>query len=1235
MKKLFLLLLTAVALAALVQFGRPLLPHCWWSCKLVKSSPASAQDEMVVVSSAASPQVAYSLNHSRSALKVQISVASFETPAKAEGIGVQLGLATDKVVMLSEKDAKVTQTAQATQYEFSVPEGKLVSTKEDWDKLRMAIAVSWPGGPFGMPRQRETFLQGQGKAPHASLSSSPGDWQLLSLAEYERNMADRRSQIAFSFTQPVEGKATIVIEDEQGRRVRNLISGQPMRAGTHRIVWDGANDNGDILPPGKYQWRSLSHPGLKPQYVFSFCNAPGSNHGTFHAATSNASYVFLGTSVSEGGHEISQLEPDGKLVRGYIAPNGHGLQRVAIAADEQFLYAAYDGTGWGQKVDREKPDWKAENKITLFRFDLATGNIVDFSRTSRGATLSTYLVGPGSPDKAPDRIAMAGLVLYQGKLYLGDQSKNQILEIDPATGAIARTFPLANPIAIATGRDGLFAISGQRLVELDPAAGTVRREIATLEGKPGGLAVCREGKFYISDDQLHVVNILDKDGKTAGKIGKDGGITQGSADRAKMGGFGESTTEAEVKPGPYDPLRLHNPAGLTMGPDGHLWVTESNRWQPKRFAAYDPKTATMWKEFFGPTAYGASNCGFDPEDSTHWIGQGALFKLDFNAKTATPISILGGEEGRTYRFWRQDGRTFVIACGKITYIEELLPDNSLKPLAFLTDGHQYAYAHDWNTPKEFVEAFNRDYPDPKFHAPAQRYESGTRGRPNHGFGMLWVDKNGDGKVQTEEIEFSTAAENFAGSGWSHDFQDLTLRVPATVGGKSILVALRPEGWWPGGAPKYPAINDAVKAALPIDLPPGSNGVESTVDRFGNMVLNSSPMRAFSSDGRLLWTYPNRWSGVHGSHDAPLPTAGELQGALFFSGVAPLDDQSDVTLLNGNHGRAFVITTDGLYVDEMFPDCRLMTNPQAGGIGILGGECFGGTFGRSKTDGNFYFQGGGIEYRIYRVDGLREIVRAKGALSVTSEQMVAAERNKTRVLAAAAPLRSARIPFAKTAPAVDEKPGEWALDPAAQWSSNGQFPVTVKAAHDGKMLYLSYLVKDASPWVNNGKDWQLLFKTGDSVDLQIGTDPKANPKRSGPVPGDLRLLIAPFQGGNIAVLYRHRLPGATDSVVFQCPWRSEKVDSVRKLDSAKIAVTRSGDSYLVKAAVPLSELGLDNAALGKLLRCDFGVIYGDAEGTTNIFRNYWANHATGLVNDVPGEIMLTPNLWGDATLEVAP
>jgi hypothetical protein len=85
--------------------------------------------------------------------------------------------------------------------------------------------------------------------------------------------------------------------------------------------------------------------------------------------------------------------------------------------------------------------------------------------------------------------------------------------------------------------------------------------------------------------------------------------------------------------------------------------------------------------------------------------------------------------------------------------------------------------------------------------------------------------------------------------------------------------------------------------------------------------------------------------------------------------------------------------------------------------------------------------------------------------------------------------------------------------------------------------------------------------------------------------------------------------------------------VRRLDSVKIVVTRDSGRYRIKASVPLSELRLDSAA-GVQLRGDFGVIYGDAAGTVNVFRNYWSNPATGLVNDVPGEILLTPALWGD-------
>jgi len=190
---------------------------------------------------------------------------------------------------------------------------------------------------------------------------------------------------------------------------------------------------------------------------------------------------------------------------------------------------------------------------------------------------------------------------------------------------------------------------------------------------------------------------------------------------------------------------------------------------------------------------------------------------------------------------------------------------------------------------------------------------------------------------------------------------------------------------------------------------------------------------------------------------------------------------------------------------------------------------------------------------------------------------------------------------------------------------------VRAAYDDKHLYLAYTVGDASPWLNNGADWQTLFKTGDSVDLQLGTDASARAGRTAPVPGDLRVLVAPMGQENVAVLYRHRVPGATSPVNFTSPWRSEKVDVVKRLDGAKIGVEKLADWYNVEVSIPLTELGVD-ALGGKTLGGDFGVIYGDTAGTVNNLRNYWSNQATGLVNDVPGEIMLSPNLWGKLRFE---
>jgi hypothetical protein len=455
----------------------------------------------------------------------------------------------------------------------------------------------------------------------------------------------------------------------------------------------------------------------------------------------------------------------------------------------------------------------------------------------------------------------------------------------------------------------------------------------------------------------------------------------------------------------------------------------------------------------------------------------------------------------------------------------------------------------------------------------------------------------------------------------------------TVGGKPAIAVLKPDGFDARGVPKYPKLADAVAAAVPLRDVPAFNyrgiQVESAVDRRGNVILKTDPaMTCFAPDGSLRWRYPNRWSDVHGSHDAPLPETGVMQGTLFFLGMAPLDEQADVTILNGNHGRFFAMTSDGLYLDEMFKDVRMGGALDAT---LIGGECFGGFFARSERDGAYYLQSGHTDYRIFRIRGLDGARRGQGTVAVSAAQAVAADNRQKRRASEARGAREAVVPFRAKPPQVDGQDSDWGGEPNVRWDRSGQFPVRVRVAYDDASLYLHYTVADASPWVNNGKDGTLLFKTGDSVDLQLGTDPAADPKRTGPVPGDLRLLLAPFEGKDVAVLYRHRVPGAKDPVTFTCPWRSEKVDVVRRLEGAKIAVVRESGQYKVEAAVPLADLGLA-APAGKTLKADFGVIYGDPDGTVNMLRSYWANPATGLVNDVPGEIMLAPNLWGSVRFE---
>src|SRR6185369_2607149 len=175
---------------------------------------------------------------------------------------------------------------------------------------------------------------------------------------------------------------------------------------------------------------------------------------------------------------------------------------------------------------------------------------------------------------------------------------------------------------------------------------------------------------------------------------------------------------------------------------------------------------------------------------------------------------------------------------------------------------------------------------------------------------------------------------------------------------------------------------------------------------------------------------------------------------------------------------------------------------------------------------------------------------------------------------------------------------------------------------GGRLYAFFRTGEKDLLRNSGEVATAPFKTGGALDLMLGTNPDADPKRAKPVEGDLRLLVTQVKGKTFAVLYRAVVPGTKEPVPFSSPWRTITLD--RGEDVSGDVELAGGADGNYELSIPLEKLGLKVQA-GDVIRADLGLLRGD--GTQTLQRVYWCNKATGITADVPSEAELTPRLWG--------
>ena len=266
--------------------------------------------------------------------------------------------------------------------------------------------------------------------------------------------------------------------------------------------------------------------------------------------------------------------------------------------------------------------------------------------------------------------------------------------------------------------------------------------------------------------------------------------------------------------------------------------------------------------------------------------------------------------------------------------------------------------------------------------------------------------------------------------------------------------------------------------------------------------------------------------------------------------------------------------------------------------------------------------------VLKVTGLESIRKFSGLkVNVDSSGLSRAKAIlETRKMALSAE-RKYVIARLTTPPVVDGRADDW-LAVAALTVERAGAPRrgTVKLGYDSESLYVLFSVEDESPWLNAGRDFTRLFKTGDAVDLQLGGADRAN---SEPARGDLRIVVAPFRAEPVAVLMRPHDPTAPEnlSVNYRSPVAQHRFDRVELRDDIACAVTRAQYGHVVELAIPLKVIGV-TPGTNTVVGGDVGIISSDARGIVNVARTYWSNKQTNLVNDLPQESWLYPLSWGE-------
>jgi len=381
--------------------------------------------------------------------------------------------------------------------------------------------------------------------------------------------------LRFEYDLPQDGEVSVALVDPKGQIVRHVVAQASRRAGHLTESWDGLDDAGQPLSPGRYSWKGIVHEPIRTKHLLSVHNsgtppyatpdgtgAWGADHGRPSTVCAAGDHLILAWDGGEAGWSILRTDLQGRKQWG-IKPGA-----LFLASDGREKIFASGGGGFhdGQGVEC---------------FSLRDGRPLNFDNGQPKVN-----VPPGG-DR--NNNAVTGLAWADGKLFVGYGRRNLVCAYGADSGAIEASWVVPEPRALAArSANEAFALSGNQVVRI--RAGQVEPFATECLDQPESLALDQSGNLYVANrGKPQNLSVFSSDGRSLRSLGRHGG---------------------RPAVGRYEADGILEPGGIAVDREGKLWVAETQD-SPKRISVWDAATGQFRMEFFGASPY-ATIVSIDP-----------------------------------------------------------------------------------------------------------------------------------------------------------------------------------------------------------------------------------------------------------------------------------------------------------------------------------------------------------------------------------------------------------------------------------------------------------------------------------------------------------------------------------------------------------------------------------------------------------------------------------------------